>query len=258
MTLRMLGAQALGFYSIPTMVFAFVFGSSKRFGTVMFPRVQEKYSSDCEIKSLEKYVKKPNEVLAYLLPVMLGFFYLFVPVLVKYVLPRYEEGVTAFKILMTGCFFMSLVPMCYNFMIAVDKQYKLVMIACFSILFTLIANTLGLKIFGRTIEVIAAATSISYFIFFSTLFFYVNRHFSGIKGFFSHLAKILLPFCVALVALVVIEIVVSIKNPIVDFLIKEMLFIVVFSPLLFYINKKTGIIFDIIGLMFSGQKKKLL
>lgn len=245
MAIKLLGAKALGFYSIAIMVFMFAFGAAKRFGTVMFPVMQEIYGASNQAASLEKYVIKPNLILSYLLPFFLGFFYLFVPVAVHYILPKYIEGIPSFKILMIGCFFVSLTPMLYSFLVAIDKQIKLSILTMISIAITVTLSLLFVRHYNMGIEGIATAATISYFSFFLILAFYCSAHFGIIKKFLLHLFSILVPFIVSVSAMLIIDNYVRMGHIIGDYIVKQILFTIAVLPLLFYINKKTNVIRDI-------------
>lgn len=256
MAIRLLGAEALGFYSIAIMIFTFAFGASKRFGTVLFPRLQEGYGRSDSAHALEKYVFKTNVILSYLLPVFLGFFYFFVPVLVYYVLPKYIDGVSSFKILMPGCFFMSLTPVLYSFLIAINRQLRLAFTALLSAVFMVFLSILFVRGFGMSINGIALAASASYTIFYVALAAYSSFYLGKVSKFIPHIKNVLVPFGVSFFFIFILDYYVRIGNIIGQYALKQTLFLLSVLPLVVYINKKTGVINEIKGYFLSSVLRK--
>lgn len=241
MIIKMMGPAQLGYYSIAVLALTYVHNFPKLLGIVIFPTMQEEYGKSNSRERILDYVKQPSLILAFILPATLAAAYFAMPILVKYVLPKYILGIDSMKILLLGCFFISLVPLSQNFLISVNKQLMLVPITSIAV-----AAGIGLNYFfikaGYGIAGVALGTSLAYFLYFAVMFFYVLSHCEKSRKTLSYFMKICLPLVYAVVILLVLKQFVNSGSIVVDTLIQAPVFFIAYLPMIIYINKKTGIL----------------
>ncbi|MCK5451634.1 MAG: oligosaccharide flippase family protein [Candidatus Omnitrophica bacterium] len=245
MIIKMIGARELGFYSIAILAFTYTNTFPKLFGIVIFPNMQEDYGKTDSKDHIIGYVKKPAIIMAYIFPVLLAAAYFAIPVLVYYILPKYIPGITSMKILLAGCFFISLTPLAQNFAISINKQTVLIPMTIAAVVLGLGLNYFMIKS-GYGINGVALGTSVAYMVYFVILFYYVLKHCEKRSNILKFIMGIFLPFVYAFAIILLLERCFHIKNIFLGAIVKASIFIVVYSPMVIYLNKKTGIITKLI------------
>ncbi|MDD5194085.1 MAG: oligosaccharide flippase family protein [Candidatus Omnitrophica bacterium] len=231
---KAIGAKDLGFYSIAVLAFTYALTFSKLFGIVTLPSIQESYGETGSIKHIMRYVKKPTLILAYLLPLLLAFAYFMIPFLVHYFLPKYREGITSMKIILGGCFFISLTYLAQNFLTALDKQIQMIPFACIAAAAGLVLDYIFIKM-NMGITGVALGTSISFFIFFFIIMVHTLKHCDTsieISGFF---VNIILIFIYSFGLLFLVEKYVLIDRFFLKTLVHMVLFYLCYLPAVLFI-----------------------
>ncbi|MDP8298866.1 MAG: oligosaccharide flippase family protein [Candidatus Tantalella remota] len=241
MIIKMIGAKELGFYSIAILAFTYTNTFPKLFGIVIFPNMQEAFGETDSREHILGYVKQPALLMAYVFPALLAAAYFAIPVLVQYLLPRYIPGIMSMRILLTGCFFISLAPLAQNFAIAINKQTVLIPI-------TVAAAGLGMGLnyamikMGYGINGVALGTSIAYFIYFAVVFYYALVHCEGWGKICDFFLRVIAPLVYAVILIVGIEYFIRAGNDTMKILAQAAVFYILYAPVLWYINRKTEII----------------
>lgn len=245
MIINMLGPKELGFYSIAILALTYAYNIPKIFGIVLFPTMQEEFGkSDSKERALT-YVKKPIFVMAYLFPAVLVLAYFGIPLLVNYVLPKYMLGINSMRMLLCGCFFISLAPFAQNFVVTINKQTVMIFITAAAAIFGIAMNYGAIKM-GYGIIGVALATSITYFLYFMLMYFYVLLHCEKwpfvLRSFFS----LLVPFIYSLAIIVSLEYLIRTDCLVANIIGQMGVFYLAYTPLLWYLNKKTDLISKVI------------
>ncbi|MFC2095144.1 oligosaccharide flippase family protein [Candidatus Bipolaricaulota bacterium] len=165
--LTFLDASNLGVYSLGTLLFipfTMLFTASN---SVMYPRFTEKYGATGDPGSLRRHITVPLENLAASIPILIGAIYIALPFLVRTFLPDYAEGILTARILMLGFFFSSLSGMTGNMLLTINKQVLYLGILSGGVLLNLGLSYGALKL-GYGIVGVAAATSVTYILYFAT------------------------------------------------------------------------------------------
>jgi len=245
MIIRMIGAKELGFYSIAILAFTYTNTFPKLFGIVIFPNMQEEYGKTDSKDHIIGYVKKPAIIMAYVFPLLLAAAYFAIPVLVHYVLPKYLLGIMSMKILLAGCFFISLTPLAQNFAISINKQAVLIPMTIAAVGLGMGLNYFMIKA-GYGINGVALGTSVAYMVYFVILYYYALKHCEKHANIIKFFISIFLPFLYAVALILLVEKYVHINGILPNAAVKASIFMVTYSPMIIYLNRKTGIVTKLI------------
>jgi len=105
---RILGAKALGIYGIGMMATNFLFNLPNSLAVVLYPRFQEQFSRRLKIEDMRKIVVVPMTILNYLFPLIIAAAYLVAPLLITYVIPKFSPGINAMRIQILASFFITM------------------------------------------------------------------------------------------------------------------------------------------------------
>jgi len=249
---KMLGITAVGYYSLALMGKNYVVGLYNNFGIVTIPRILEAYGRDEKVESIKKFVTSTTEAIAFLFPPFLGVIFIISPIFVKLVLPNFVPGILAMQILLFDVFFQSCSPQIEPFLIALNKQKNLIPIMVVTIIFSFGINYFLVKI-GLGINGVAIGTSLVSLVYFIFTLAYAMRHFTTNKKIFSFFAGIIFPLIYVSLLIAACHYLIHIKNDYLDALVKTLILIAAYTPLLFYIERKT----NIISLFFGHIKEKI-
>jgi len=172
--IKLLGAEMLGLYSVAIMMGNLVYNISTMASVVLYPRFQEKYAKRDDKRDVYIMMRKIIKFLWFPLIVVLIGGIIFFPYLIKMFIPKYVEGITSMRILLCGIYFFSLAIFCSHYLITIGKQVLSLFICIGAVIINLILSILFIKL-GFSIEGVALATSISYFLYFILLFIMAHR-----------------------------------------------------------------------------------
>jgi O-antigen/teichoic acid export membrane protein len=248
MIIALLRKEDLGYYSIAIMMHSLVFQLPNLIYTVLFPRFYEAFGdSKDNLDKIRGYLEKPTIAFAYLFPIIIGIAVIFLPLLASYVLPRYTQGITPALILLFGTFFISITNMSGYLLIALKKQYLLVLIGAVSVVISVFLNLLFVKVFLLGIRGVALGTAVTYFLYSLFLIGCTLRHyidgFYGKVKFFVHLYAPLLwaLFIFCLLRLVFRYTFDNLMSDIGKALLQTGLFLILTFPLLALANRKIAL-----------------
>lgn len=249
---NLLGFEALGFYSIALMAHGYGGSFSKNFSMVITPNFLEDFGREQDIKKVSKYITVPSFINAYFMSFILGLVFIASVPFVRLIIPSFIPGITAMRIFLIATFFTTLAPQAAQSLIAMNKQVRLLYISGGAIVVNICLNFLLIKS-GFGISGAAAATSASAFVYFIITLFYSMRHFETAAGTAKFTAGLLFPLLYSMSVLLILEKFIH-QQLVAEALIKILLFTAAFLPLLFYLNRKTGIVTT----LFLTFKDKLL
>ncbi len=254
MIAKMIGITFVGYYSISIMTKGYI-SQLSGFGTVLYPRLLERYGKSQKIQDIQKFVITPVLINAYLMPLVLGVIYFLIPVLVKAILPKFIPGILATQILLVDMFFRSCYPQSTHFLIALKKQTRSIPIIAAAIALNIAGNYLFIKM-GYGICGAALATSLVSFLTFLAMQFYAMKHFAGLPEILLFFREVLIPFFYILAGVLLLEKFINIQNPIVCAGLKITILCAIYLPLFLYINRKTQILSHILNLLLKRQNEK--
>jgi O-antigen/teichoic acid export membrane protein len=240
-----LDKTSLGYYSIAFMVVTLMMYFPNAISSIMFPSFLGKYGENDNIQDLKKYMVQPTLILAYLMPILIGWIYIIIGPLIKLTLNKYIPGIESAKILVLGSFFLAVVYMAGHLLVTLKKFNKYIRIQILVIGMAILLNIVFVRL-GWGIKGVAYATSIGFFLYSSAIIHYAFRQYSNqIKDFLKYIGGIYLPFIYMLGILFFLR---ALSRVLVGFdewiltLIEVIIFSIFSIPLIFLVNKKTGII----------------
>lgn len=243
---NMLGSEQLGYYSIAIMASDYIFSIPATFSIVMFPRFQESYALKDNIIDIQNFVNTPTQILSYFIAIIIGFSFLILPPIVIVILPQYIEGIMALKILLLGTFFISLTHMANQFLITLNKQISIVPLVLFVVAVGCLLDYLFIK-WGYGINGVAIGTGIANLFYYFLILGYAMFHYTSITFILKFMAGNLFPMLLVTSFLFGITRFVP-QNPsswfslLISTLFSVLLFSILCFPLLWHIDRKTGVV----------------
>lgn len=163
----MLGNEALGFYSIATMILGFLMNIPGVAREVMEPQLMEKISDGFSERLVTRHLIAPLIQTAFLVPFLIGSAIYLLPVFVGWILPGYQAGIVPAQILVAGGYFLALSFTVRGIIIANrwQMQASLVMAASLvcNVFFSIVLIRAGWQLQG-----VALASALSFFILFAS------------------------------------------------------------------------------------------
>jgi|GEM_PF-2374263 len=253
---RWLGAEALGHYSLALVAFSFSAIAPKMFSIVLFPRIQGEIARSGVSGRAVSMVLKPDRAIAMLSPLVLAAAYFFLPVLVRFFLERYEAGLGAARILLIGSFFLALAYNAQSFLIALGKRAHPIPFLAFAAALT-VAAAWSLVRAGLGVGGVALAMSAGFFTYFLTLNVYTLRHALSSREVAVHLSEMASVFAYFAVATARIGALSFSTAPALNFLAQTLTFMVVFAPVLWWAERRTGALGTVFRLIFRRSEGRL-
>jgi len=261
MIIKFMDKVQLGYYSFAAIVAGIVSFIPQGIGSIIFPHLLEKYGEKEDKAHIKNYLFQPTLIISYLLPIVVGLVFITAPVAIYYILPKYLPGIMPFKILICAIFFMSVTSASNNFLITINEERKILSLQAISVIVAIILNYFFI-INGYGINGVAIATAISYFFYSTCILIYSFRHYiPRITQLIKFFVKIYLPFLYIILILILSNFIPITGNLLRDIFLtalKLVIFMVFSLPLIWIVNKKTGIVktfFDMIFLRFIKNNK---
>ena len=240
MITRFLGFEALGWYSIAIMSSTYIYSIPNSIGIVMLPNVQERYGEAQNIQGLKSYLLKWTFAYRDMMPILIGLAWVWVPGLVAWVLPQYQNGLDAMKLLVLSSFFFAMHNPYEHFLIAIKKHWRI-----FPVIFSAFAAAvllIGLAVKNRLgIAGIAAAMTGTAFIQFSGIYFTAGCLVYSKHELWRNYLSVLINFVLMLLALYGLQICVFSSNKIFQMAAQSAVLFVLWIPLLLRLNKNYGL-----------------
>ncbi len=196
----MIGQIDLGYYGIGLTMANFLFAGASTVAFTLYPFMLERFGQTNDAVQSERLVYTPLLVLSYLMAVGCTMTAFVIPPLITYVLPAYVSGITAVIILVFGVYFISIMTICGNFLVSVNKQSTILYVQMVLIPFSIALNYILIKI-GLGIEGVAAGTAAIYVIYGTSVILVALRSFTRENGaLFAKAMRVYLPFAVSLLS----------------------------------------------------------
>jgi O-antigen/teichoic acid export membrane protein len=253
MIAKMLDLKQLGYYSIGTMARSYSVGLSRNFNIVIAPHFLEDYGKAQDIQKVSKYLRIPALASSITMALLLGIGYFLIPLFVNLFLPQFKPGILAAQLFLLATYFEIASPQSDNFLVANNKQSKLMYIVGLALTFNIIFNYIYIKL-GLGITGVTLATVISSFISFSIMLLYAASLFEHKLSKITSVYLItLIPLIYSLLILFILERFILINDVYLSALIKILLFTTAFIPFLWHLNRKT----EIMKILFSYIGNKI-
>jgi O-antigen/teichoic acid export membrane protein len=178
MILKFLSTEALGYYSVGLMGVSMLLYIPDSVSYVLYPRMLAKFASTGDADVTARELVRPLAAVAWLMPLLVGVSVFFVREIVTLLLPKYLPGVPALNILLFGTLGLSLASIPSFYIMAIQKQVKLLPLALGAIVLEIALIGLFLH-FGWKLAGVAAAVSIGYVVYGVGLLIYAASHVAG-------------------------------------------------------------------------------
>jgi O-antigen/teichoic acid export membrane protein len=178
--LKFLGTEALGYYSIGLMGVSMLLYLPDSLSYVLYPRMLSKFAATGDASATAREMMRPLATVAWLMPLIVGVSVFFVREIVLLVLPKYLPGVPALSILLFGTLGLALASMPSFYIMAIQKQVRLLPLALGAIVLDLALIGLFLRL-GWNLEGVAAGVSIGYAVYGVGLLAYAASHLGGTR-----------------------------------------------------------------------------
>lgn len=165
----------LGYYSVGMLFSSTIIQIPESISVILFPRLLEEFGSGSDMDRLGRYVEEPTIIISYIIGVIIALVIIIGPFFLKYVLPQYQPGLYALRILCIGTYFMSLVNMSTHFLITIKKQHYLLGIGGGVIVLGILLGAAFIKS-DMGITGIALSVSVVYFVYNSIVICCTFRH----------------------------------------------------------------------------------
>jgi O-antigen/teichoic acid export membrane protein len=260
--IKYFGKAELGYYSIASMLANYLYLLPNLIYAVLFPRFYESFGRAGDIKKLRHYLESPTLIISYFISGITAYMTLFLPFLMKYILPSYTPGIACAKILLFGMFFVSLQGMSSYILVVMNRQRLMILLSLFGISLAAFFNHIFVNVLGWNIEGVATAMAATYFIyttvFISNAFKY---HSSKPSDLLAFLAKIYAPFIWLIAVTAVLGLAspcsgASLKSDLLTLSAKGAILALSYIPMLYYLNKTTGIMNKIFKMVRSGFRAR--
>jgi len=259
MIIKFMDKIQLGYYSIAVTIAGVIYFMPQAIAYVMFPNFLEKYGEKEDKAYLKNHLFQPTLIISYLLPIAMGLIFITAPVAIYYILPKYIAGIMPAKILICAIFFMSIIVAANSFLITINKERKILLIQAISIIIAIILNYIFIMK-GYGINGVAIATAISYFFYSTCVLVYSFRHYiNRVTQLIKFFAKTYIPYLYIILILALsnlIPITGDLSRDILLTVLKLVILIVFSLPLVWLVNKKTGVVKTFLDMVVLRFKKK--
>lgn len=232
-----LGTEALGYYGISAMVLGVLMNVPGVSRDLNEPRIIQQIRDRTPEESFEVFFLRPLIYTATLMPLLIAPVYFGLPYAVDLLLPRYEQGVLPTQILATGAYFIALGYPARGMLIVHNAQAtamrSMAPVLLFAIVVNIIAVTSGFGLVG-----VAAGSTAAFAVLFAVLFALVckchhARPPGGRRDIFL-IAGIFVAMCTALLLIGAMQ---TATTPILDAIIKILVFESVFLTIFFTVKR---------------------
>lgn len=238
---RFLNFEALGYYSIATIVLPLAVTAPKMASIVLFPRMQEDFAATGSLDAATQKVVKPDLLIASFSPIFLGLAYLALPLFVQCLLPKYVAGIPAALILLGGSYFLSLAYNSENFLITIDKRAHSVPFLLAAVGVATAASVIFIKkSFG--LNGVAMGMSLGFLFYFLTLTAYVLSHHLKGRQMAAHYGQIFGHFIYFAISVVFIARLSFGERPWANLAARGALWILVSAPVLIRTERQHGVL----------------
>lgn len=257
MIAKFLGFEELGHYSIALMASNYLYSLPNMLSIIFFPHLQEVFAQRDRSEDLERFLREPTLCLAYLFPFLIGLAWSAATWLVPVVLPQYVHGIPALQYLVLGSFFTALSHSFSNFMITIKKQWQLVPLLGFSIVFGFALTGIFIQM-GWGIQGVAFAGSLISLVYFLLLSSVSFRHIDQGKSLVFLYARLFGIFGAMTVALFFVNRgFYWLENGFFKFVLEYSVFFLLMSPFLWLAEKEMKIVSTLFMLLGNLSRQRM-
>jgi O-antigen/teichoic acid export membrane protein len=147
-SISFLGKAATGYYGLGVSLTSALILIPQAIGRVLYPKITEGTGRTQNANSndvLQRFVFIPTRLLTLILPVLISSLIIIAPFMFSSLFPKYKPGLVSAQVLLFGSFFVCILRNGANFLVAIDKQNKLLMYSIITILLNIAGNVFFLN-----------------------------------------------------------------------------------------------------------------
>ncbi len=126
LTLRLMGTEALGLYTLAISGGSIIFGFGNSLSNVLYPTMRERYGKTGNADDILKFVARPMLLLASVLPLLAAPVFFLIPVIVRAFVPKFAAGIPAFHVIMAGVALYALVQIPKLCLLSLGRTFQLI------------------------------------------------------------------------------------------------------------------------------------
>ena len=175
-----LGTSWVGIYALGRSFSLVLFASGGVIGPVVYPRIAEAYGRTGDIKSLRELTLMPVVALGAGIPLLLGYIWFGLDIVVSRVLPRFQAGIPSARVLFVAVAVYVVSGTCSYLLLAVERQVLLLMLFGSSVAVGLSLEYAALRL-GMGLEGVAIGVVLSNILYSVALIMAALRLFGSSK-----------------------------------------------------------------------------
>jgi O-antigen/teichoic acid export membrane protein len=133
LSISLLGKDQAGYYGLGASIVSALVLIPMVLGRVLYPKVNEEIGKNAGQTELLSYVIMPAQALAILLPVIIGTIVIAIPDLYRLLFAKYVPGILSAQVLLLGAYFVCLIRSGVNYLVAIDRQNRVLAYAAASL-----------------------------------------------------------------------------------------------------------------------------
>jgi O-antigen/teichoic acid export membrane protein len=209
-----LDVRQLGLYALAVSVTNYVLYLPKTVGSVLFPRMAERFGQTGELASIQRYATETQRLMAYMLvPIAVGIGFFAFPVVIRHALPAFLHAIDVVQIMIAASFFMALMNMPIKVLLTAGYRWSLTALVLGCVAINAALNYVALVVLDEGIEAAATATAISYFLTFVATTGYGLSRTYGWRQVLLHIGEVVVVFVYVYAALRLIHSAVDVDDP---------------------------------------------
>jgi O-antigen/teichoic acid export membrane protein len=246
MIINFLNSEMLGYYAFAAIFVDVIIFVPDAISTVIFPRQTELFGRHTSAEKIKNFLIFPVQIISCFVPFVIAGAFFFVEFFVRWLFPNYIPAIPTVNVLILSAFFLAIDQHVVNFLISLSKEKVVLFVRVLLLLLAVVLSYFFISA-GFGILGVACSTIIIFFVEFVFLSIY-SLALTGLKK--SELLKIVLSYIVPFILMLAVfylsklfafDIGFSISSFLL-LLLEYLIFCLLNLPLLYYLNKKTGVI----------------
>ncbi len=123
LVIRYFSTYHFGLYTVAMQIAAYLYRIPEAAGFVLMPRIWERYGAARQTEALRDYVIRPTLAAGLIMPILAGFVFIIVPVMIHVMIPRFSPAIFATQILSLAAVFLALTVAADGVLIAFNKEW---------------------------------------------------------------------------------------------------------------------------------------
>ena len=265
LVIKYFNAYHFGLYSVAMQIAAYLYRIPEAAGFVLMPRIWERYGADRRPEALRDYVIRPTLAAGLIMPILAGFVFIIMPVMIRTIIPLFAPAIFAAQILSLAAVFLALPVAADGALIAFNKEWIVIVnkLAGAAVAAAGILALLTIQTIEPSLARIAMAAAAGYgMTSILTLYIVLGRYYHRRLQLWRELAVCYLPLLWAIIALKISGtaadwILGTSANMWADIALRCLCFAVLVLPVLWYAEHRTDLLKEVRRRAAEAFRKRL-